>query len=35
VPGRVTDINSGGVNWLLKNGASLVENVDDVLTAVL
>lgn len=31
VPGRVSDMNSGGVNWLLKNGASLVENVDDVL----
>jgi len=31
VPGRVGDINSGGVNWLLNNGAGLVESGQDVI----
>ncbi|RLC35288.1 DNA-protecting protein DprA [Candidatus Shapirobacteria bacterium] len=31
VPGRVTDKNSGGVNWLIKNGAGVVETAKDGL----
>lgn len=31
VPGSPSDPRSGGPNWLLKNGATLIENADDVL----
>lgn len=32
VPGSPTEARSGGPNWLLKNGATLIENVADILT---
>lgn len=31
VPGSPSDPRSAGPNWLLKNGATLIENADDVL----
>lgn len=31
VPGSPSDPRSGGPNWLLKNGAALIENAEDVL----
>jgi DNA processing protein len=31
VPGSPTDARSAGPNWLLKNGATLIENAEDVL----
>lgn len=31
VPGSPGDLRSGGPNWLLKNGAALIENAADVL----
>lgn len=31
VPGSPADARSAGPNWLLKNGATLIENADDVL----
>lgn len=32
VPGSPSDPRAGGPNWLLKNGATLVENAADILT---
>ncbi|MDZ7586896.1 MAG: DNA-processing protein DprA [Patescibacteria group bacterium] len=34
VPGPVTGALSWGTNWLIKNGASLVTNVNDILAAL-
>ena len=31
VPGRIQDVNSRGTNGLIKNGAKLVESIDDIL----
>ena len=34
VPGRVSSTTSAGTNDLIKQGAKLVENVDDIITEI-